>query len=330
MPNSSDDAAVSAAVTAADLSHRPLGEWSSREYERISVALHTLADRGVLDSETAADLGERFDRCWRVGLGEGERAQLLGDLREAVLGALDSETAGRVIDRDPGERDLGDRDLETVAGMLAPRMPADRWDATDRENASYYLAVLEAADVYPEKAESLRGQLAEWQDGEQVLSRLRSYAVNARDVAQKRADEQAGGWRAAYETTTYRGPDRYPVPGDWTLGIVEADGIVWRRPPRPDDAARGWTYEDRAGTLNDYDPESGAQTVKFDVNDTPVFTVTDPDRDALMAAIAEVLSRVAAGDDYSDVAPPDSHDGDSNGGDRGAESASLDAFGGNS
>ncbi len=165
-----------------------------------------------------------------------------------------------------------------------------------------------------------------------LVDDLREYAIEASECLKARADEQAGGWRAEYETTTFRGPDRYPVPEDWTLGIVEGDGITWRRPERPEDAGRGWSPEDRASTLNEFDYDSDERTVNFDVNGDPVFTVTEPDRDELMRAIAEVLARVACGESYHDVdAPEDDGAGgesESEDEDSGDVNASLGEFGG--
>lgn len=40
-----------------------------------------------------------------------------------------------------------------------------------------------------------------------------------------------GDWTEQYATTTYRGPQKYPVPGAWVLGIVEGDGIGWKHYP---------------------------------------------------------------------------------------------------
>lgn len=38
-------------------------------------------------------------------------------------------------------------------------------------------------------------------------------------------------WTDEYRTTTYRGPQQYPIPGAWTLGVVEGDGIGWKHFP---------------------------------------------------------------------------------------------------
>jgi len=214
------------------------------------------------------------------------------------------------------------------------RMPADRWDVEKREQADQYLAVLADADLYSDRAAGLRDRLGEWAEDDRgdLVDDLREYAIEASESLKARADKQAGGWRDEYETTTYRGPDRYPVPEDWTLGIVEGDGISWRRPERPDDAERGWSPEDRASTLNEFDYDSDEQTVKFDVNGNSVVRVTEPDRDALMASIAEVLARVARGESYHDVAAPEDYGaGDEDGSkdeDASDVNASLGEFGG--
>lgn len=123
-------------------------------------------------------------------------------------------------------------------------------------------------------------------------------------------------WTDDYETTTFRGPRKYPVPGDWLLGHVEMDGIEWRRyDDAPDDVESKHDidheilYEgpdDELWTLNDWYPETDETTVKVNLNNDPVFTVTNPDEDDLMAAIAEVLTCVVEGDDPHAVEPPKS------------------------
>jgi hypothetical protein len=332
----SDDreAVRTAATELADLSHRPVGDWTDETREQAITHLETLSDAEHLDDEIASDLQASFDQWKRAGLSEGEQAKAVHDLRNDVLPELPEAVVLALVRRSPDERDLSGGDPETAWQMLAPRMPADRWDADDREHAAHYCAVLAAADVYPDHARGLIDRLAEWEesDREDLLDALREYAQEARECVQARADEQAGGWRSEYETTTYRGPDRYPVPEDWTLDIVEGDGSVWRRPPRPDDAERGWEYEDRASTLNEFDYENDEQTVKFDVNGDPAFTVTNPDRDELMGSIAEVLWRVARGEDYSGVVAPEgygaSDDGKRENESSGEQNASLGDFGG--
>jgi hypothetical protein len=83
--------------------------------------------------------------------------------------------------------------------------------------------------------------------------------------------------------------------------------------------------------LNEFDYESGEQTVKFDVNGDPVFTVTNPDRDELMGAIGEVLRRVARGEEYHDVDAPKNHGGGGGNGiedsDPSEQNANLGDFG---
>lgn len=221
-----------------------------------------------------------------------------------------------------------DRSPESAARFIAHqcRQPVDMWDESDRERIRSDLETLADADLYPDHAAGLRDRLEAWAEGDRddLRDDLREYAIEASDCLGARADEQAGGWRAEYETTRHRGPDRYPVPDDWTLGIVEADGSGWRRPERPDDAPRGWTYDDNAGTLNEWDTETDETTVTFSVNGETVFEVTEPDRDDLMASIAEVLARVARGEEYDDVDAPEDYGGEG----RNEQSASLTEFGG--
>lgn len=128
-------------------------------------------------------------------------------------------------------------------------------------------------------------------------------------------------WTEKYPTTTYRGPDPYPVPEDWVLNNVEMDGVIWYR---YDDAENGHeaehesdvdpdvTYEgpdDVAILAAEPDPNNlEVVTKKFDINGDPVFTVADPGGvdmwNEIMACVAEVMARVARGQDYSDVELP--------------------------
>lgn len=333
-PRDDREAVRTAATDLADLSHRQVKQWTDETRDQATAYLDTLRDAGHLSEETAQDLTGRLEQWTRAGLPDGERAHIVHDLRNDVLPALPESVVAEIVGRDPSERNLSGGDPETAWRMVGYRVPPEQWDADDREDGSYYLAVLADADVYPDHARGLIDRLAEWQEGdrEDLLNDLREYAVEAREVVQERADEQAGGWRSEYETTTYRGPDPYPVPDDWTLRLVEGDGIMWRRPPRPDDAERGWTYEDEASTLNEFDYETDEQTVKFDVNGDPVFTVTEPDRDELMGAIAKVLAQVARGEAYHDVESPEDYgaggESESEDEDPSDVNASLGDFGG--
>lgn len=57
-------------------------------------------------------------------------------------------------------------------------------------------------------------------------------------------------WTEQYATTTYRGPQRYPVPGAWVLGIVEGDGIGWKHYP---DAGEGASHD--SDVMDAMDPD---------------------------------------------------------------------------
>lgn len=142
-------------------------------------------------------------------------------------------------------------------------------------------------------------------------------------------------WADDYPTTTYRGPDPYPVPEDWVLNNVEMDGVIWYRYA---DAENGQEAEHESdidpdvtyqGPSNvamltaDPDPNDvDTVTQKFDIDGDPVFTVTDPGGESLwdevMGCVAEVLARVARGEDY-DAVPLPSADED-------AGDADLSAF----
>lgn len=124
-------------------------------------------------------------------------------------------------------------------------------------------------------------------------------------------------WTDDYPTTTYRGPHPYPIPEDWVLNNVEMDGVIWYR---YDDAENGQEAEhesdidwdvsgegpDNVAMLSaDPDPNDlDIVTQKFDIDGDPVFTVTDADDDEVWRCVAEVMARVARGEDYSDVPLP--------------------------
>lgn len=122
-------------------------------------------------------------------------------------------------------------------------------------------------------------------------------------------------WTDDYAWTRYRGPQAYPVPGDWVLNIVEGDGVIWHHYPdvgadhdHDDDVydALGFDeIEDARGVAADLHSEWNADdstTHVLTVDGETVIRTTDPEMDDLWAAVAEVLSRHSAGEDYDDLA----------------------------
>lgn len=139
-----------------------------------------------------------------------------------------------------------------------------------------------------------------------------SWDVVGFETVANAGDYQPPEWVGEYETTTYRGPMLYPAPADWELSIVEGDGIGWKRPAQPDfedeywETNDSWSPENEAGTINDYEIDGGFdpdETVitRFKVDGKDVFEVKDPDRDELMAPIAEILARVAGDEDLEEI-----------------------------
>ncbi len=333
IPEDDRETVRSAAVELVDLSHTPLKAWGDDDRERVQDALDTLTDAEILSTVETRPLKAPFDRWTQADFSEGKQATAVHDLRETVLDALPESLVSELVARGPDERNVTTSSLRSDANTLAHscRMPAEVWDATDREQAAHYLASLREADLYADHAAGLQDRLADWpEEGrDSLVDDLREFAIEATEVAEAREDEQAGGWREEYETTTYRGPDRYPVPEDWELRMVESDGIQWTRPERPENPGLDWEPEDEALTLNEWNSNADERTVSFDVNGDMVFTVTEPDRGDLMSAIGEVLRRVARGEQYHDVAAPDEYGmvEDDSEGSSADQNASLGEFG---
>jgi len=136
--------------------------------------------------------------------------------------------------------------------------------------------------------------------------------------------ETDGGlnWTEQYATTTYRGPQKYPVPGAWTLGIVEADGIGWKHYP---DAGEDRSHETdvmdtmdadeyregpdaRAALMSEYPDGADVMTDppyhELKINGDVVMVLKDAsevDESEWWAAIAEALARYDSGGEYETV-----------------------------
>lgn len=113
-------------------------------------------------------------------------------------------------------------------------------------------------------------------------------------------------WLDEHTSTTYRGPMLYPVPEDWVLNVVEADGVLWYR---YEDAENGHEAEKRNDVVPEellfegpdddawldhlWDEQTGEVTYRLEINGDEVFTVTEPDDDLFWTAVAEALARYA-------------------------------------
>ncbi|WP_135306328.1 hypothetical protein [Haloarcula amylovorans] len=137
-----------------------------------------------------------------------------------------------------------------------------------------------------------------------------------------RWDAPDADWAAEYDWTRYRGPDAYPVPGDWVLDLVEADGIIWYRYP---DAGEGHANDNDVldSFESDYDGYNDARgetamlgndvvnehvsmkdwelEQQLTVDGTTVFDRVEPETDELYANVAAALAAIDNGTDPSDV-----------------------------
>lgn len=173
-----------------------------------------------------------------------------------------------------------------------------------------------------------------------------------------RFDPPEAAWTDEYEWTRYRGPQPYPVPADWVLRIVEGDGIGWYRFPglgeglAKDTEVRdvlgiGDDYEDALAEADEawldykiveaggdgFDPEPDTVEHTLTIAGETVFRRVDPDRDDLMAAVAETLSKFTNGAEWRAVEPstgrlPDDLKREQELERRRERNASLDGFGG--
>lgn len=138
-------------------------------------------------------------------------------------------------------------------------------------------------------------------------------------------------WQDHYPTTTFRGQQQYPVPEEWVLNEVEADGVMWKRyadigadhhkdhevveergysmnAGTPDEEAifgRGKSFEWRKDANGEPMMKSIADPPDHEltIGGVTVFTVHDPvATDRLWAATAAVLARHSRGEDYSEIA----------------------------
>lgn len=136
-------------------------------------------------------------------------------------------------------------------------------------------------------------------------------------------------WKEHHPTTTFRGQQRYPVPEDWVLSVVEMDGIRWKR---YDDIGHGYSLdseikEARNFSKNAADPdevaslgrEPAVKPVEVDgsyehkpvadpadqelsLGAETIFRVYDPiDTDQLWAATAVILARHSRDEEYDGI-----------------------------
>lgn len=129
-------------------------------------------------------------------------------------------------------------------------------------------------------------------------------------------------WTEQYATTTYRGPQKYPVPGAWVLGIVEGDGIRWKHYPG---AGEGASHDSSVMDAMDPDeysegPDAFASLTNEHPEDADVMTdppyhelkvggdvvmvlkdASEVDESEWWSAIAEALARYDSGEDVETV-----------------------------
>jgi hypothetical protein len=130
-----------------------------------------------------------------------------------------------------------DRELETDGGV-----DMDPWPITltvyveggevDRVNFS---APMEWVTEHPSgnlETEASELAVGELTDGVVTVDVHESGTLSVVDTEPAGVETDGGvDWTDEYETTTYRGPQPYPVPGAWVLGMVEGDGIGWKHFP---------------------------------------------------------------------------------------------------
>lgn len=129
-------------------------------------------------------------------------------------------------------------------------------------------------------------------------------------------------WTDVFAWTRYRGPQPYPCPGSWVLGIVDADGVGWKRFPGVGDP-----LEHDDDVIDEHDTEVynedmaeraslRNETENFDIRDPgaeemrhtlkiageKVFSVVEPDSEELFAGVAEALARYDAGEEIGEFA----------------------------
>jgi len=128
--------------------------------------------------------------------------------------------------------------------------------------------------------------------------------------------EPDSGWTDTFAWTRYRGPQPYPCPGAWVLGLVEGDGIGWKRFPglgEPleydgdvldehgtdvcnDEMAERASLINEIETFDRRDPDAEEIRHTLKIDGEEVFSVVNPDDEELFASVAEALSRFDAGE----------------------------------
>lgn len=132
-------------------------------------------------------------------------------------------------------------------------------------------------------------------------------------------EEPDADWTDEYPWTRYRGPQPYPCPEDWVLNIVEGNATVFYRYPdlgqeyeTDDEVADTFAPEhegvneargETASVTIDHDRNGDELPYSMQIDNEVVFQRVDPNPEDLWATVADVLARVARGEDYQDVAP---------------------------
>lgn len=140
--------------------------------------------------------------------------------------------------------------------------------------------------------------------------------------------EPDADWTDDFGWVRHRGPQAYPVPADWVLGMVDGDGMSWHRFPG---IGEGLGRHDEVRDALDHDSDAieehrdvraslSKEVVEFHEKDRTatvaqelsidgqrVFRRVSPDTDDVFAATAEALARYSNGQDLDDVAPSTGH-----------------------
>lgn len=135
--------------------------------------------------------------------------------------------------------------------------------------------------------------------------------------------DESDRWKYEYDSTRYRA-GVYPCPAGWVLREPDGDAVSWHRYPgigeglgtdsdvldvfEADTEGYNDAREETAMLLMDpleIDMRAGTETVEYElsIDGETVFRRVDPDRDDVMTAAAEALSRFSNGRGLNSVAP---------------------------
>lgn len=134
--------------------------------------------------------------------------------------------------------------------------------------------------------------------------------------------EPDADWTDEWPWTRYRGPQPWPVPGDWVLGDVEADGAMWQHFPGHGEGCENdhEVYDALDDDLDAIEDARGARAIllneleEFDrrekneaythtliIDGDEVIEAYDPEWDDLFESVAQALKRYESPGDPSMV-----------------------------